>query len=75
MCPGPPRLLLQLLVVAAVLASNQPYNVTVGYLAAVKGNLFDRQGIAISGAITLAIEEVRQSHISITFTITVIALS
>lgn len=32
----------------------------VGYLTAIKGELKDKQGLAISGAITLALDEVRQ---------------
>lgn len=31
---------------------------TVGYLTAIKGELKDRQGLAISGALTMALEEV-----------------
>lgn len=31
---------------------------TVGYLTAIKGELKDRQGLAISGALTLALEEI-----------------
>jgi hypothetical protein len=30
-------------------------NVHVGYLTAIKGNIKDRQGLAISGAITMAL--------------------
>ncbi|XP_047001211.1 receptor-type guanylate cyclase Gyc76C-like [Schistocerca americana] len=65
MCPGPPRLLLQLLVVAAVLllplASGQILkNLTVGYLTAVRGTLKDRQGIAVSGAVKMAIDQVNE---------------
>lgn len=33
-------------------------NLTVGYLTALKGNLANRQGLAISGALTLALKEV-----------------
>nr|CAD7429251.1 unnamed protein product [Timema monikensis] len=71
MCPGPPRLpelplcllLLPLLVVSAVPNSAVLYqgpkkNITVGYLTAIKGELKDRQGLTVSGAITLALEEV-----------------
>lgn len=32
---------------------------TVGYLTAIKGDLKEKQGLAISGAITLALDEVR----------------
>lgn len=35
-------------------------NLTVGYLTAAKGNLADRQGLAISGALTLALKEVNK---------------
>lgn len=31
---------------------------TVGYLTAIKGELKDKQGLAISGAITMALDEV-----------------
>lgn len=33
---------------------------TVGYLTAIKGDLKDKQGLAISGAITIAIDEVSE---------------
>lgn len=43
----------------------QPYNnknnktvLTVGYLTAMKGELKDKQGLAISGALTMALDEV-----------------
>lgn len=32
---------------------------TVGYMTAIKGELKDRQGLAVSGALALALEEVR----------------
>lgn len=31
---------------------------TVGYLTAIKGELKDKQGLAISGALTMALDEV-----------------
>ncbi|KYM85380.1 hypothetical protein ALC53_04623 [Atta colombica] len=34
-----------------------PVNLTIGYLPAIKGGLKDRQGLAISGAITIALNE------------------
>lgn len=34
---------------------------TVGYLTAIKGDLKDRQGLAISGALTLALDEINNS--------------
>lgn len=37
----------------------QPRNLTIGYLTAIKGGLKDRQGLAISGALTMALDEVR----------------
>jgi len=37
----------------------QPLNLTIGYLTAIKGGLKDRQGLAISGAITMALDEVK----------------
>lgn len=46
-------------------AKNQPLQsyhkktvLTVGYLTAIKGELKDKQGLAISGAITMALDEV-----------------
>lgn len=33
-------------------------NLTIGYLTAIKGGLKDRQGLAISGALTMALDEV-----------------
>ncbi|KAK0094944.1 hypothetical protein PV326_009568 [Microctonus aethiopoides] len=35
-------------------------NLTIGYLTAIKGGLKDRQGLAISGAITMALDEDRK---------------
>lgn len=34
-------------------------NLTVGYLTAVKGDLKERQGLTVSGALTMALEKVR----------------
>ncbi|XP_011170940.1 receptor-type guanylate cyclase Gyc76C [Solenopsis invicta] len=39
----------------------QPLNLTIGYLTAVKGALKDRQGLAISGAMTIALDEVNNN--------------
>lgn len=36
----------------------------LGYLTAVKGDLKERQGLAISGAIAMAVEEVHHSNYS-----------
>lgn len=36
----------------------------LGYLTAVKGDLKERQGLAISGAIAMAVEEVNHSNYS-----------
>ncbi|XP_077268386.1 receptor-type guanylate cyclase Gyc76C [Temnothorax americanus] len=36
----------------------QPRNLTIGYLTAIKGGLKDRQGLAISGALTMALDEI-----------------
>ncbi|KAK3910945.1 Receptor-type guanylate cyclase Gyc76C [Frankliniella fusca] len=36
-------------------------NITIGYLTAVKGDLKDRQGLAVSGALTMAIEEINNN--------------
>ncbi|KAG8235368.1 hypothetical protein J437_LFUL012579, partial [Ladona fulva] len=43
------------------LSSSSPrkvHNITVGYLTAIKGEMNDRQGLAISGAISYALEEI-----------------
>lgn len=41
---------------------------TVGYLTAIKGDLKDKQGLAISGALTMALEEVSHfEHICTSF--------
>ncbi|XP_072943508.1 receptor-type guanylate cyclase Gyc76C-like isoform X2 [Epargyreus clarus] len=37
------------------------YNITVGYLPSIKGELRDRQGLAISGALSLALEDINNS--------------
>ncbi|XP_063972285.1 receptor-type guanylate cyclase Gyc76C-like isoform X1 [Diachasmimorpha longicaudata] len=36
----------------------KPRNLTIGYLTAIKGGLKDRQGLAISGAISMALDEI-----------------
>ncbi|XP_015514449.1 receptor-type guanylate cyclase Gyc76C [Neodiprion pinetum] len=40
------------------IAARGPLNLTVGYLAAIKGELSDRKGLAISGAISIALDEI-----------------
>ncbi|KAI5641792.1 adenylate and guanylate cyclase catalytic domain-containing protein [Phthorimaea operculella] len=35
------------------------FNITVGYLPSIKGTVRDRQGLAISGAVTKALEDIR----------------
>lgn len=35
---------------------------TVGYLTAIKGDLKDRQGLAISGALSMALDEINSSN-------------
>lgn len=58
-----------LLLLFAVLSSYAPGTsadykktvLTVGYLTAVKGDLKDRQGLAISGALTMALDEINSS--------------
>lgn len=37
----------------------QVQNLTIGYLTAIKGGLKDRQGLAISGALSMALDDVR----------------
>lgn len=44
---------------AAATQPRQPHNLTIGYLTAIKGGLKDRQGLAISGALSMALDEVR----------------
>uniref|UniRef100_A0A0C9PWZ2 Gyc32E protein n=1 Tax=Fopius arisanus TaxID=64838 RepID=A0A0C9PWZ2_9HYME len=39
-------------------ATRKPRNLTIGYLTAIKGGLKDRQGLAISGAISMALDEI-----------------
>ncbi|XP_039300437.1 receptor-type guanylate cyclase Gyc76C-like, partial [Nilaparvata lugens] len=39
----------------------QPIDLTVGYLTAIKGDVKDRQGLAVSGALTMALKEVNDS--------------
>lgn len=51
------RALLALLTLAPTWAQLN-MKLTVGYLTAVKGTLKDRQGLAVSGAISMAIEDV-----------------
>ena len=38
-------------------------NLTVGYLTAARGDMQDRQGLAVSGALTLALDEVWESQV------------
>lgn len=38
----------------------QKQNLTIGYLTAIKGGLKDRQGLAISGALSMALDEVSE---------------
>lgn len=40
------------------------WNLTIGYLTAIKGGLKDRQGLAISGALSMALDEVRHDIFS-----------
>lgn len=62
----------QLLLLLSVAAASVSYNVatqhprnhkttflTVGYLTAIKGEMKDKQGLAISGALTMALDEVK----------------
>lgn len=61
----------RLFLLSMVLSSYAPgtyglYNkktvLTVGYLTAAKGELKDRQGLAISGALTMALDEINSSE-------------
>lgn len=38
---------------------HKQFNLTIGYLTAMKGELRDKQGLAISGALSLALDEVK----------------
>ncbi|XP_011254352.1 receptor-type guanylate cyclase Gyc76C [Camponotus floridanus] len=42
--------------------AGQPLNLTIGYLTAIKGDLKDRQGLAISGALSMALDEVNNDE-------------
>lgn len=58
----------QLLLLLSVAAASASYDVattsknftflTVGYLTTIKGDMKDKQGLAISGAVTMALDEV-----------------
>lgn len=62
-----PFIILQLLSVAVILVpglnvERDKYNrtiINVGYLTALTGELKDKQGLAISGALTMALDEVK----------------
>ncbi|KAM3963592.1 receptor-type guanylate cyclase Gyc76C [Aphomia sociella] len=41
--------------------ATKKYNITIGYLPSIKGELRDRQGLAISGALSMALEEINNS--------------
>lgn len=59
---GSPRALLVLLLLASsplvLVQAEKKQNLTIGYLTAIKGGLKDRQGLAISGALSMALDEV-----------------
>lgn len=55
------RRLVSLTLAATICLAAVRKNLTVGYLTAVKGTLKDRQGLAISGAITYALWEVNNN--------------
>lgn len=40
------------------LAAKKKFNLTIGYLPCLTGELRDRQGLTISGALSIALEEV-----------------
>ncbi|XP_017772272.1 PREDICTED: receptor-type guanylate cyclase Gyc76C-like isoform X2 [Nicrophorus vespilloides] len=46
----------------AAVAKNKKKSLTVGYLTAVKGELKERQGLAVSGAITMALDEINKDE-------------
>ncbi|KAI8435113.1 hypothetical protein MSG28_003501 [Choristoneura fumiferana] len=45
------------------LALHKKYNITIGYLPSIKGELRDRQGLAISGALSMALEEINNQTV------------
>lgn len=56
-------LLLSVAIVPGVITVRGHYNKTVlnvGYLTAITGELKDKQGLAISGALTMALDEVNK---------------
>ncbi|OWR49210.1 putative guanylate cyclase [Danaus plexippus plexippus] len=64
MCHGARVLLLAalgLLAVPSVAVPLKKYNITVGYLPSIKGEQRDRQGLAISGALSMALEDINNS--------------
>lgn len=60
MSPGSSCLVLFSLLLAVPTAPRlvKKKQLTVGYMTAIKGELKDRQGLAVSGALALALEEV-----------------
>ncbi|XP_013182173.1 PREDICTED: guanylate cyclase 32E-like [Papilio xuthus] len=44
-------------------AAAKKYNITIGYLPSIKGEHRDRQGLAISGALSMALEEINNSSV------------
>ncbi|KAG7307261.1 hypothetical protein JYU34_007421 [Plutella xylostella] len=55
------RLALLALLAPAAAAVAKPYSITIGYLPSIKGELRDRQGLAISGALSMALEKINNS--------------
>ncbi|XP_041976899.1 receptor-type guanylate cyclase Gyc76C-like [Aricia agestis] len=65
---------LGLLAEPSVAELRKPLDITIGYLPSIKGELRDRQGLAISGALSLALEEINNDtrllpdvHINLTW--------
>ncbi|CAH2238716.1 jg17584 [Pararge aegeria aegeria] len=52
---------LGLLAGPSVAELDKKFNITIGYLPSIKGELRDRQGLAISGALSMALEDVNNS--------------
>lgn len=52
-------LLVALGLLAGPSVAKKKFNITVGYLPSLTGELRDRQGLTISGALSIALEEVR----------------
>lgn len=57
------------LLAGPTLAIQKKYNLTIGYLPSIKGEMRDRQGLAISGALSMALDDVcsKTSHSELSY--------